>query len=78
MSEGNQARYYEILRQTEVIFFCFGAYDQPWKRPPPVEVHWGPFDRDREPKEVAGSLCGGGVPSVIEGMTRGETRHRGE
>jgi exo-beta-1,3-glucanase (GH17 family) len=68
LSEANQAQYYQLLRETHVIYVVFEAFDAPWKHlshPEPGETdpwpdpepHWGIFTSDRSPKEVAAGIC---------------------
>jgi exo-beta-1,3-glucanase (GH17 family) len=58
LSEEGQAEYYKLLRSTDVRFFYFEAFDQPWKTSQPVEPHWGLFRSDRSPKPVINHVCG--------------------
>jgi len=68
LSEANQAQYYQLLRETDVTYVVFEAFDAPWKhlgqpKPdgtypwPDPEPHWGIFTSDRMPKEAATSIC---------------------
>jgi len=68
LDEARQARYYELLRQTNVIYVVFEAFDAPWKhlgRPKPdgappwpdPEPHWGVFSSERKPKAAATNSC---------------------
>ena len=57
VSESGQAEYYRLLRKTNVKFFYFEAFDQPWKTSQPVEPHWGLFKSDRSPKPVVNNVC---------------------
>lgn len=58
LSEEGQAEYYKLLRSTDVKFFYFEAFDQPWKTSKPVEAYWGLFRSDRSPKPVVNYVCG--------------------
>jgi exo-beta-1,3-glucanase (GH17 family) len=58
LSEEGQAEYYKLLGSTDVKFFYFEAFDQPWKTGQPVEPHWGLFRSDRSPKPVVNYVCG--------------------
>lgn len=58
LSEEGQAEYYKLLRRTDVKFFYFEAFDQPWKTSQPVEPYWGLFHSDRSPKPVVNYVCG--------------------
>jgi exo-beta-1,3-glucanase (GH17 family) len=55
-SEQNQTDYFVTLQNTDVVFFYFEAFDQPWKNWAPVEPHWGLFTDSRSPKQVVESL----------------------
>jgi exo-beta-1,3-glucanase (GH17 family) len=57
ISEAEQAEYYKLLRMTNVNFFYFEAFDQPWKTSQPVEPYWGLFNSDRSPKTVVNYIC---------------------
>lgn len=68
LSESRQAQYYQLLRETNVTYVVFEAFDAPWKhlgRPKPdgtypwpdPEPHWGIFASDRTPKEAAANIC---------------------
>lgn len=68
VNEARQAQYYQLLRETDVIYVVFEAFDAPWKhltqpRPdgtyplPDPEPHWGVFTSDRIPKEAAANIC---------------------
>ena len=57
VSEAGQAEYYRLLRKTNVKFFYFEAFDQPWKVSQPVEPYWGLFKSDRSPKPVVNNVC---------------------
>lgn len=52
LSEENQAKYYDLLMNTEVKFVFFEAFDCPWKNSSAVEPHWGLFRTDRSAKAV--------------------------
>jgi len=58
LGEEGQAEYYKLLRSTDVKFFYFEAFDQPWKTSQPVEPYWGLFYSDRSPKPVVNYVCG--------------------
>jgi exo-beta-1,3-glucanase (GH17 family) len=58
LSEEGQAEYYKLLRSTDVKFFYFEAFDQPWKTSQPVEPYWGLFRSDRSSKPVVNYVCG--------------------
>ena len=58
LSEEGQAEYYKLLRSTDVKFFYFEAFDQPWKTSQPVEPYWGLFHSDRSSKPVVNYVCG--------------------
>lgn len=53
LSAINQARYYELLQQSPVLFCWFEAFDGPWKDWGAVEKHWGIFRHNRSPKLAA-------------------------
>ncbi len=57
LGETAQAKYYQLLSQTEVDFVYFEAFDQFWKSHEPVEPHWGIFRRDRTAKEAVELIC---------------------
>lgn len=57
VNEQNQAAYYRMLKDTDVQFVYFEAFDQPWKTHAPVEPYWGLFRSDRSPKEVVSEGC---------------------
>lgn len=68
LSEAHQAQYYRLLRETNVTYVVFEAFDAPWKhlgQPEPdgtylwpdPEPHWGIFTSDRTPKEAAAGIC---------------------
>ena len=67
LSEENQALYYQALRDSHVNYIVFEAFDSPWKgipysadSPEPLpnpEPYWGVFTQNREPKEVAETVC---------------------
>lgn len=68
LSGANQAEYYRLLKETEIAYVVFEAFDAPWKHlhpqnsdgtfpQPDPEPHWGIFTYNREPKEVAGGIC---------------------
>ena len=68
LSETRQARYYQLLRETNVVYVVFEAFDAPWKhlgQPgpdgtyplPDPEPHWGIFTSERMPKEAATDIC---------------------
>jgi len=57
LSEEGQAAYYRLLGNTDVKFFYFEAFDQPWKTSLPVEPYWGLFHSDRSPKPVIDHVC---------------------
>lgn len=68
LDEARQSRYYQLLRQTEVTYVVFEAFDAPWKhlhppRPdgtyprPDPEPHWGVFTSTRKPKAAAADIC---------------------
>ncbi len=66
VSEMQQAAYYQALRQTEVTYVNFAAFDLPWKQDtgqgdfPSVEdpePYWGVLRADRSPKPAARHLC---------------------
>ena len=60
-NEPDQSRYYQEIRDwagaTNTTIFFFEAFDEPWKGnafdPLGAEKHWGLFNVDRTPKEVA-------------------------
>jgi exo-beta-1,3-glucanase (GH17 family) len=58
LSEKAQAQYYALLRQTEVKFAYFEAFNGPWKRGGAVEAHWGLFKADRSPKLAVRVITG--------------------
>jgi exo-beta-1,3-glucanase (GH17 family) len=57
VSEENQANYYRLLRDTNVKFSYFEAFDQTWKDSQSIEPHWGLFHSDRSPKPVVDHVC---------------------
>lgn len=64
LDESRQARYYQLLRESEVAYVVFEAFDAPWKhlRPPSrngadPEPHWGVFTSTRQPKAAAADIC---------------------
>ncbi len=56
LSEEAQLLFFESMGSTEIPFFYFEAFDQPWKRDvlnqPEYEAHWGIYHEDGSPKEV--------------------------
>lgn len=62
-NQQTQADYYLSLRALHVPFVYFEAFDQVWKKNPPIEPFWGVFDKDRKPKLVVSQL-GQLVPGV--------------
>lgn len=52
VNEVKQAEYYKLLKDSNVGFVYFEAFDQPWKDHASVEPHWGLFRKDRSPKKV--------------------------
>lgn len=57
VNEQGQAAYYKMLKDTDVRFIYFEAFDQPWKTHAPVEPYWGLFRSDRSPKKVVSEGC---------------------
>ncbi len=68
LSEANQAEYYQLLRDTQVKYVVFEAFNAPWKhlgQPnsdgiyllPDPEPYWGIFTSGRMPKKAAASIC---------------------
>jgi exo-beta-1,3-glucanase (GH17 family) len=68
LSEARQAQYYRLMKETDVVYVVFEAFDAPWKhlgQPDPdgtyplpdPEPHWGIFTSDRTPKEAAIGIC---------------------
>ena len=57
VSEEGQALYYDLLQDTEVVFFYFEGFDQYWKDYQPVEPYRGLFDMYRNPKQVVEVIC---------------------
>lgn len=68
VNESRQAQYYSLLRETNVIYVVFEAFDAPWKHlrkpnpdetyaQPDPEPHWGVFTSDRMPKQAATDIC---------------------
>jgi hypothetical protein len=57
LDEDSQAEYYQQLRNTDVKFVYFEAFDQPWKTTNSVEPYWGLFNADRTPKKVVNYVC---------------------
>jgi exo-beta-1,3-glucanase (GH17 family) len=55
-TEDAQRGFFAALNATELPFFHFEAFDQPWKRDvlghPEVEAHWGLYRADGTPKQV--------------------------
>ncbi len=64
LDEDSQARFFEALEGAGLRFFCFEAFDQPWKSKPlasaAIEQHWGLFDKEGKPKKFAVSLMNEG------------------
>jgi exo-beta-1,3-glucanase (GH17 family) len=64
-SEANQARYYRELEDwghdMNITVFFFEAFDEPWKgdpdKPLGAEKHWGIFNVDRTPKQLARQIA---------------------
>ena len=61
LSEKNQAKYYALLRLTEVKFVYFEAFDGDWKTWGTTEPHWGLW-RNRQPKLAARALSSRSAP----------------
>ncbi len=67
-SEGQQARYFDDLREwakkTNTTVFFFEAFDEPWKGDPDnalgAEKHWGLWTVDRTPKLVINRIRAAG------------------
>ncbi len=68
LSEINQAMYYHLLEETNVLYTVFEAFDAPWKHLSPInpdgtypwpdpEPHWGILTNDRKPKEATANIC---------------------
>lgn len=68
LSNSRQAQYYQLLRETNVSYVTFEAFDAPWKHlgrrksdgtydGPDPEPHWGIFTSERKPKEAAANIC---------------------
>lgn len=68
VSEDRQALYYRLMRETDVWYVVFEAFDAPWKHlglpnpdgtysQPDPEPHWGIFTSDRRPKLAADDIC---------------------
>lgn len=74
LTEENQALYYQELQALDVRFAYFEAFDQDWKTHSPVEPYWGLFDKDRNPKQVAGLVCGKTPPTPTPTPTLEPTR----
>lgn len=69
MNEAVQAEYYRQLRETNVQFVYFEAFDQPWKTEPSIEPFWGLFQADRTPKEAVQYVCSNMPPTVTPSPT---------
>lgn len=65
LSENRQALYYARLRETQVRFIYFEAFDQPWKTEEGVGAHWGLFNSDRSQKEASKYAVRGYPPFYI-------------
>lgn len=59
-NEEAQLVFFQALESTDIRFFYFEAFDQPWKKDfrgeHGVEVHWGLFRSDGTPKKVVSWL----------------------
>ena len=64
-SEYQQAEYYARLRDTQVQFVYFEAFDQPWKAEDGVGSHWGLFNSDRSGKVASNYILRGYPPFYI-------------
>jgi len=53
MSEKLQKEYYVSLNSQQCQFVWFEAFDMIWKNHVAVEPHWGLFNADRTPKQIA-------------------------
>lgn len=53
----NQKIFFAALEKTNVTFVYFEAFDQPWKKDPPVEPYWGLFTQKRKPKKFISSIA---------------------
>jgi exo-beta-1,3-glucanase (GH17 family) len=57
-----QEAYYRALAASPVMFAYFEAFDLFWKSWRELEMHWGLFTADREPKAFAQRLLKAGLP----------------
>jgi exo-beta-1,3-glucanase (GH17 family) len=57
LGEDTQLAFFHELESTEISFFYFEAFDQPWKGDTiemnAIEAHWGLYYADGRPKKVA-------------------------
>jgi hypothetical protein len=65
VSEYQQAEYYTRLREQDVRFIYFEAFDQPWKDEDKVGPHWGLFNADRSPKVASDYVLTGYPPFYV-------------
>jgi exo-beta-1,3-glucanase (GH17 family) len=60
-NQETQLAFFQALDSTELPFFYFEAFDQPWKTDVlgqlPVEAHWGLYHTDGTPKKVIAWLA---------------------
>lgn len=65
LNEESQLAFYQGIEKSGVPFFYFEAFDQPWKITEPgftaIEIHWGIFRQNGDPKKVAQWLDSGMV-----------------
>jgi exo-beta-1,3-glucanase (GH17 family) len=66
LSEHNQAEYYARLRNSDVVFVYFEAFDQPWKQEGDSQIgaHWGLFYADRTMKSETSFILGDNMPPL--------------
>jgi exo-beta-1,3-glucanase (GH17 family) len=69
LDENSQAEYYQRLRNTDVKFVYFEAFDQPWKTTNSVEPYWGLFKPDRTPKQAVNYVCNHVSPAPTPAST---------
>ena len=63
LSKYQQAEYFNHLRESDIMFMYFEAFDQFWKVEDGVGQYWGLFNTDRSPK-VAGQYIERGFPPI--------------
>jgi len=65
LSEYQQAEYYARLRDSQVDYVYFEAFDQPWKTEDGIGPHWGLFQSDRSPKVASCCVVKGYPPFYV-------------